>query len=167
MVMTYGFFPKITLSTRLSDRNGTLIDNFLCIFIHNFSHISAGILVCRISDHFPYFLQLDYGIAKRVSPPSYVRERQINSENLLLFKSEIINSHLQDKINVNTKIDIKYDILQDTITHAINKHLPIKQVKIHKHKHRKSHWIKKRNYQIYYVQRQSVYATKENAYRLN
>ena len=167
MVMTYGFFPKITISTRLSDRNGTLIDNFLCIFIHNFSHISAGILVCRISDHFPHFLQLDYGIAKRISPPSYVRERQINSENLLLFKSEIINSHLQDKINVNTKIDIKYDILQDTITHAINKHLPIKQVKIHKHKHRKSHWIKKRNYQIYYVQRQSVYATKENAYRLN
>ena len=68
MVMSYGFFPKITLPTRLSDRNGTLIDNFLCKFIHILSHISAGILVCRISDHFPYFLQLDYGIAKRVSP---------------------------------------------------------------------------------------------------
>ena len=140
MVICYGFFPKISLPTRLSDRNGTLIDYFLSKFIHNYSHISAGILVCRISHHFPYFLQLNYEIAKRVSSPSYVRERQTNSENLLLFKSEIIKSHLQDKINVNTSIDIKYDIFQDTITHVINKHLPIKQVKIHKHKHRKSHW---------------------------
>ena len=70
MVMSYGFFPKMTLPTRLSNRNGTLIGNFLCKLTHNFSHISAGILVCRISDHLPYFPQLDYGIAKRVSPPS-------------------------------------------------------------------------------------------------
>ena len=44
---------------------------------------------------------------------------------------------------MNTNIDKKYDIFKDTITHAINKHLSIKQVKIHKHKHRKLHWITK------------------------
>ena len=87
MVISHGFFPKITLPTRLSERSGTLIDNFLCKLTHNFAHISAGILVCRISDHFPYFLRLDYGQIKRVLPPPYIRERPINDVNLQNFKS--------------------------------------------------------------------------------
>ena len=79
-------------------------------------------------------------------------------------KTKTFGFYLQDKIKVNTNIDIKYDIFQDTITHAINKHLPIKQVKIHKHKH-KSHWITKGIIRsIKFRDNQfSVYATKENA----
>ena len=130
MVISHGFFPKITLPTRLSERSGTLIDNFLCKLTHNFAHISAGILVCRISDHFPYFLRLDYGQIKRVLPPPYIRERPINDVNLQNFKSDIINSHLLDRINADTNdIDVKYDILHDTLTNAINKHIPVKTVK--------------------------------------
>ena len=30
------FFPQITLPTRLPNKSGTLIDNFLCIFLHGF-----------------------------------------------------------------------------------------------------------------------------------
>ena len=104
--------------------------------------ISAGILVCRISDRFPYFLRLDYGQIKRVLPPRIIRERPINDVNLQNFKSDIINSHLLDRINADTNdIDVKYDILHDTLTNAINKHIPVKTVKFDKHKHRKSHWI--------------------------
>ena len=140
MVISHGFFPKITLPTRLSERSGTLIYNFLCKLTHNFTHISAGILVCRISDHFPYLLRLDYGNIKRVLPPPYIRERKINDVNLQNFKSEIINSHLLDIINAdkNANIDDKYDILHDTLTKATNKHIPVKTVKVDKHKHRKS-----------------------------
>ena len=135
MVIYHGFFPKITLPTRLSERSGTLIDNFLCKLTHNFAHISAGILVCRISDHFPYFKRLDYGQIKRVLPPPYIRERPINDVNLQNFKSDIINSHLLDRINADTNdIDVKYDILHDTLTNAINKHIPLKTVKFDKHK---------------------------------
>ena len=116
-----------------------LIDNFLCKLTHNFAHISAGILVCRISDHFPYFIRLDYGQIKRVLPPPYVRERPINDVNLHNFKSDIL-----DRINADTNdIDVKYDILHDTLTNAINKHIPVKTVKFDKHKYRKSHWITK------------------------
>ena len=122
MVISHGFFPKINLPTRLSERSGTLIDNFLCKLTHNFAHISAGILVCRISDHFPYFLRLDYGQIKRVLPPPYIRD--VNLQN---FKSDKINSHLLDRINADTNnIDVKYDILHDTLTNAINKHIPVK-----------------------------------------
>ena len=116
-----------------------LIDNFLCKLTHNFAHISAGILVCRISDHFPYFIRLDYGQIKRVLPPPYVRERPINDVNLHNFKSDIL-----DRINADTNdIDVKYDILHDTLTNAINKHIPVKTVTFDKHKYRKSHWITK------------------------
>ena len=129
---------------KVSEQCGTLIDNFLCKLTHNFAHISAGILVCRISDHFPYFLRLDYGQIKRVLPPPYIRERPINDVNLQNFKSDIINSNLLDRINADTNdIDVKYDILHDTLTNAINKHIPVKTVKFDKHKHRKSHWITK------------------------
>ena len=38
MVISHGFFPKITLPTRLSERSRTLIDNFLCKLTHNIAH---------------------------------------------------------------------------------------------------------------------------------
>ena len=47
-----------------------------------------------------------------------------------------------EKISRGTNdIDVKYDILHDTLTNAINKHIPVKTAKFDKHKHRKSHWI--------------------------
>ena len=36
-ILSLGFFPKITLPTRLSDRSCTLIDNFLCKLSNGFS----------------------------------------------------------------------------------------------------------------------------------
>ena len=112
---------------------------------HNFSRITAGILISRISDHFPYFLQLDYGKIKRTLPPTYIRERNINPTNLKHFKDEIANSNLSDSINSdpNASLNVKYNTFHDRITNAIIKHLPIKQVKINKHKHTKSCWITK------------------------
>ena len=35
-IMTQGFFPKITLPTRFSEMNGTLIDNVLCRLSNKF-----------------------------------------------------------------------------------------------------------------------------------
>ena len=58
-------FPQITLPTRFSDRNCTIIDNFLCKLTHNFKPSTTGILISRISDHLPYFIFLDFITAKR------------------------------------------------------------------------------------------------------
>ena len=74
-LISLNFFPKITLPTRLSNKHGTLIDNFLCTFSHGFLQTTAGIVPCSISDHFPYFLCLD------VSPytnknPQYVKVKK-------------------------------------------------------------------------------------------
>ena len=43
-IMTQGFFPKITLPTRFSDLNGTLIDNVLCRLSNTSITNTAGIM---------------------------------------------------------------------------------------------------------------------------
>ena len=47
------FSPKITLPTRFSNMNGTLIDNFLYKISHRLLETSAGIILSRISAHLP------------------------------------------------------------------------------------------------------------------
>ena len=48
-VLSAGFHPKITLSTRITDTSNTLIDNILANVIDG-RHIS-GIMINKISDH--------------------------------------------------------------------------------------------------------------------
>ena len=59
------FFPKITLPTRLTNYNGTLIDNLFCKLSETTFNSTAGILTKQFSDHQPYFLFLN--IAKKYS----------------------------------------------------------------------------------------------------
>ena len=59
-ITDHSFPPKITLPTRFSNMNGTLIDNFLYKISHRLLKTSAGIILSRISDHLPYFVSLDY-----------------------------------------------------------------------------------------------------------
>ena len=60
-VVSNGFFPKITLPTRLSDHSSTLIDN---IFTNNMDETgTSGILLNNISDHqmiFTYVEDVSY-----------------------------------------------------------------------------------------------------------
>ena len=43
IITSHSFYPQITLPTRLSDRSGTLIDNFFCKLTSNVSDVSACI----------------------------------------------------------------------------------------------------------------------------
>ena len=48
VISSLSFFPYITLPTRLSDINCTLIDNFLCTLSDRISNATAGILIKQI-----------------------------------------------------------------------------------------------------------------------
>ena len=48
-VTSHTFFPKITLPTRFSDRNCTLIDNLLCKLSPTIINSKAGILMNNLS----------------------------------------------------------------------------------------------------------------------
>ena len=67
-LMTQGFFPKITLPTRFSDLNCTLIDNVICRLSNTSITNTAGIIVTQISDHLPYFVCINNLKVKKTVP---------------------------------------------------------------------------------------------------
>ena len=52
-------FPQITLPSRLSNTNATLIDNLCCKFDYTTNKTNSGILLNNLSDHQPYFILLN------------------------------------------------------------------------------------------------------------
>ena len=61
------------------------------------------------------------------------------------FKEEIRNSYLKDIITYDSFNDpnYNYNILDGILNHAKQEHLPLKEVKFNKSKHKKSQWITK------------------------
>ncbi len=53
MLTNHSFYPKITLPTRLSNKHGTLIDNFLCKLTETMLDTTSGILIKQFSNHQP------------------------------------------------------------------------------------------------------------------
>ena len=50
-ITSYNVYPHITLPTKFSRSNATLIDNFLCKSSEVFSSATSGILIDKFSDH--------------------------------------------------------------------------------------------------------------------
>ena len=59
MLTSFSLFPQITLLTRFTICNGTLIDNFFCNLTKYILESTAGILIKKFSDHQPYFIIMD------------------------------------------------------------------------------------------------------------
>ena len=68
----HSFFPKITLLTRFSNLNGTLIDNFICKISQATLNSTSGILIKQFSDHQPYFIFIDATPLNKC-PPKFVK----------------------------------------------------------------------------------------------
>ena len=56
IMTSFSYYPKITLPTRFSKNNGSLIDNIFCKISENTLRASSGILLKQFSDHQPYFI---------------------------------------------------------------------------------------------------------------
>jgi hypothetical protein len=142
MLTSNSFYPKITVPTRLTNANGTLIDNFLCKLTENTLDTTSGVLIKKFSDHQPYFIILNNVLTKD-SPPVYVRITKQDSETTQKINQEILTS---EKL-INLKSDLKenpnktYNILHSVIQDAKNKHMPSKLIKFTKYKHKKSKWV--------------------------
>ncbi len=72
MLTNHSFYPKITLPTRLSNKHGTLIDNFLCKLTETTLDTISGISIKKISDHQPYFIILN-NINHKHHSPKYIK----------------------------------------------------------------------------------------------
>ena len=58
-MISQSLFPQITLPTRLSNTNATLIDNLFCKFDYTTNKTNSGILLNNLFDHQPYFILLN------------------------------------------------------------------------------------------------------------
>lgn len=141
-ILSNGFIPKITLPTRLSANQGTLIDNIFLKMSSDFSETTTGVLLNNISDHLPCFISLDYLVTKPIQP-KWVKMYTNDQVSLQSFRDEIADRCALDRFRIDVAVNPhdNYDKLHQIITSAINKHLPTRIVRHNKYKHRKSKWI--------------------------
>ena len=122
-----GFFPRVTLPTRISETCSTLIDNILTNVIEP-NYDKAGILTSQISDHQAIFLSTNSKLS-RYSGSKYINVETKDDTSLNNFINElenlIIPAQLNSELNVNPNNN--YRIFSKAANFAKEKHLPIKK----------------------------------------
>ena len=144
LIASFSFFPKITLPTRFTNNNGTLIDNFFCKLTQNTLSSYSGILLKQFSDHQPYFLCIDIK-QQYLANPKMIKVCNQSIENLKQFYEDLQQKDMMSIIdqNPNTDPNLNYDALSSMINNSREKCIPTKFVKFKKYKHKNSKWITK------------------------
>jgi len=141
-MLSFGLIPKITLPTRFSHDNASLIDNAFCKLTNDFATTTAGILTCNLSDHQPYFITLDY-MGVKDQTIKQVQIQRFNAQNIKKIIDNFNSLNISELIDQKTNPNESFTILQDSILELKEKHFPVKVVKFNKYKHRKQKWITK------------------------
>ena len=141
LLISRSFYPQITLPTRLSTMRGSLIDNIFCKL--STCKSSASILASGMSNHFPCFISLPN--VKPSITRNTIYSADYSPTALAKFKEEINKAYLSDLVQPDLMSDpnISYNNLDQVLSKAKALHIPIKQVKFDKKKHKKSPWITK------------------------
>lgn len=148
-ITSLGYTPRLTFPTRLTDNNGTLIDNILTNFLESHQTVS-GIMTTKISDHQPCFLSIHLEALKDSFPNAlrpekkkfiFIKTKPNNLNEII--REELRNINLMSCINTDPLCNpnITYDKIESIITNIIDKHTVLKKVRDNKYKHRRSDWI--------------------------
>ena len=137
-----GFIPKITLPTRLSRRNGSLIDQIYLRSLKSHINATSGIILSNISDHLPQFTSIEctYTLTNK---SKYVQIRKFDDNAMENFKNCTSSRNIFSKLNN----DLLYDpnptsnIIEGELKHAHDTSFPVKTVRFNKYKHKNSAWI--------------------------
>jgi hypothetical protein len=143
-MLTNNFYPTITLPTRLSETSCTLIDNVFLKVIKGNTQQSSGIIISDISDHLPYFASVDISVnTSRGRSYKYIQKQNLSNHALQCFSNELDSLDIINKLDRDPLSDpnINYNILESCLIKAQKQHLPIKNVKFNKYKHKKAKWI--------------------------
>ena len=141
-LISHSLYPQITLPTRFTRTNGTLIDNFFCKLNKTILESKTGILTNKLSDHQPYFMSLK--ITQKNEPlPKYIKINIVNTEAMHSVRHEIKSEEIYNKFNKKPTADpnSNFTTLCNEILRSKNKHMPSKWVKFNKYKHKKSSWV--------------------------
>ena len=139
--ITNGFKSNISLPTRFSERNATLIDHIFTKLNSN-ARTKSGIIYSNISDHLPCFMSISF--KNKFEPrPKFIKVQKKNSNSFKEFYEEISYTDFLTLINndINNDPSINYSILENKLNELLGKHFPIKTVRFNKYKHKCSSWI--------------------------
>ena len=137
MFVTNSLYPEITLPTRFSKNNATLIDQIFSRYSRFETHNASGILLQKISDHLPCFSFINIQ-AKKKRPPKFVKIRESGPDAMEAFRVEIKEQIDNSVFETDSVADpnVNYTKLENIITSAREKCFPTKEVKFNKYKHK-------------------------------
>lgn len=142
LFVCHGLFPKLTLPTRLSRYRGTLIDQIFVRTTMQDLNSSAGIFFSTVSDHLPCFSCLDILRPTR-KQDKYITVHTNSPEAINSFTADIEHKfkHIHLDSDLFSDPNNNYNEFENILTTAKDQHLPTKQKKFNKHKHKLSPWI--------------------------
>ena len=137
------FFPTITLPTRFSSYNCSLLDNIYYSQTKNFKESQSGIILTDISDHLPCFTSIRFATNLEKRPPKFVKQK-INSDSAMIrLMDDLASKEIYSKLNHNLETDPNhnYKIIADNVNDCKQKHFPTKLVKFNKRRHKNNQWM--------------------------
>jgi len=141
-MISNNYFPKITLPTRITHQKGTLIDNYYVKMSENSSKFTSGVITSQISDHLPYFLDIEH-LQLNNSKHKYIRVVSSGVNSYSEMKSDLNNEYYRNKMEnvLSDSPNESYDNMDQILNQLTCKHFPVKFVKFNKYKYKKSRWI--------------------------
>ncbi len=116
LFINYSLHSKITLPTGLSNKHGTLIDNFFCKLTETTLDTTSGILIKMFSDYQPYFT-IPKNINYKDHKPQYIKIAKQDMESIQIFHDEIQNdlNHTNLNRHLDTDPNLNYNTLHEII----------------------------------------------------
>ena len=91
----------MTLPTRFTRTNGTMIDHFFCKLNKTILESKTGILTNKLSDNQPYFMSVN--ITQKKEPlPKYVNINIVSTEAMHNVRHEIKSERIYNEFNKKT-----------------------------------------------------------------
>ena len=142
LFVTRGFFPKITLPTRPSRYNASLIDQLFCKLNNPKHHLISCIIQTQISDHCPYFSLIDI-LKNKYNRPKFVKINSMNSDSLNMLCNDIKDSMKNTTWNNDLFHDPNdnYGTFEKLVVDATTRHFKAKTVRFNRYKHKISPWV--------------------------
>jgi len=139
-IFSNGYFPAITLPTRLSTCC-TLIDNYYCKVTTESLNSTSGIIISNLSDHLPYFITFNVNMVNNVRS-KYINKRFETPLGIAKIRNELSSLNLCQEIDNNQSGNPyeSYGILLNAVKGAMDKHIPLKKIKVSHYTHNKNPW---------------------------
>jgi len=133
-LFSYGFLQVITKPTRVSYPAATLIDHAITN-VSQHKH-SSLIITSKISDHFPFILNIEFKTAQHAHKTIEIRDLT-NIDN---FKTVLLHEDWSPVTDSNCAQDA-YDTFQKNFNTLFEAFLPTKKVKLNRNVHKAEKWF--------------------------